>query len=248
MQCPGQDTRFWKPGAIFDAPCPKCGNPIEFFKDESTRKCKNCGSHVMNPRMDFGCASYCQHAEQCLGQLSPELLAQRKDLLKDRVAVEMKRYFKKDFRRIGHATKVARYAEQIAKEEKGDLVIVICAAYLHDIGIHEAERKYGSTEARYQEEEGPPIAREILARLSASRDIIDEVCDIIGHHHHPHPEETLNFKIVYDADLITNLGEKDELVAEEKLAAIIEKSFFTVSGRKLAKEILMKKKLQDGRK
>jgi HD superfamily phosphodiesterase len=242
MQCPGQDMRFWKPGAIFDAPCPKCGKPIEFFKDESTRKCRNCGNLMANPRMDFGCASYCQFAEQCLGTLSPELLAQRKELLKDRVAVEMKRTFKQDFRRIGHATKVARYAEQIAREEQGDMVVVLCAAYLHDIGIHEAERKHGSSEARYQEEEGPPIAREILARLSASRDIIDEVCDIIGHHHHPRPEETVNFKIICDADLITNLEEKEEPIPEEKLAAIIEKSFLTASGRKLAGELLIKKK------
>jgi HD superfamily phosphodiesterase len=120
--------------------------------------------------------------------------------------------------------------------------VVLCAAYLHDIGIHEAERKHGSAEAKYQEEEGPPIAREILARLSASRDIIDEVCDIIGHHHHPRPEETVNFKIVYDADLITNLEEKEEPIPEDKLTAIIEKSFLTASGRKLATELLMKKK------
>jgi hypothetical protein len=49
--------------------------------------------------MDFGCASYCKYAEQCLGELPPELLAQRDDLLKDRVAVEMKRYFGRNFRR-----------------------------------------------------------------------------------------------------------------------------------------------------
>ena len=238
MQCPGQDMRYWKPGAIFDAPCPKCGSSVEFFKDELSRKCKNCGNKIVNPRMDFGCASYCQHAEQCLGELPPELLAERKDLLRDRVAVEMKRYFKQDFKRIGHATKVARYAEQIGKEERGDMVVVLCAAYLHDIGIHEAERKYGSSEASYQEEEGPPIARDILAKLSASREIIDEVCDIIGHHHHPRAEETVNFKIVYDADLITNLEEEEEPVREEKLAAIIKNSFFTISGRKLAVEVL----------
>jgi HD superfamily phosphodiesterase len=121
------------------------------------------------------------------------------------------------------------------------MVVVLCAAYLHDIGIHEAERKHGSTEARYQEEEGPPIAREILARLSASREVIDEVCDIIGHHHRPRGEETLNFKIVYDADLITNLEEKEAPVTGEKLAAIIDRSFFTARGRKLAQEILMKR-------
>ena len=232
--------RYWKPGAIFDAPCSQCGQVMEFFKDESVRKCKNCGHKMVNPRMDFGCASYCQHAEQCLGDLPPELLAERKDLLKDRVAWEMKRYFKRDFKRVGHASRVARYAEQIAREEKGDMVIVLCAAYLHDIGIHEAERKYESTAARYQEEEGPPIAREILAKLAASREIIDEVCDVVGHHHHPRPEETVNFKIVYDADLIVNLEEEqaEQPLAAEKLTAILEKSFLTAAGRSLAKTIL----------
>lgn len=240
MQCPGQDMRYWKPGAIFDAPCSQCGQVMEFFKDESVRKCKNCGHKMVNPRMDFGCASYCQHAEQCLGDLPPELLAERKDLLKDRVAWEMKRYFKRDFKRVGHASRVARYAEQIAREERGDMVIVLCAAYLHDIGIHEAERKYESTAARYQEEEGPPIAREILAKLAASREIIDEVCDIVGHHHHPRAEETVNFKIVYDADLIVNLEEEqaEHPLTAEKLNAILEKSFLTATGRSLAKTIL----------
>ncbi len=37
--------------------------------------------------------------------------------------------------------------------------------------------------------------------------MIKEVCDIIGHHHHPREEETINFKCLYDADLITNLEE-----------------------------------------
>jgi HD superfamily phosphohydrolase YqeK len=244
MQCPGQDMRYWKPGAIFEAPCAHCGQTMEFFKDESVRKCKNCGHKMVNPRMDFGCASYCQHAEQCLGDLPPELLAARKDLLKDRVAWEMKRYFKRDFKRVGHASRVARYAEQLAKEEKGDMVIVLCAAYLHDIGIHEAERKYQSTAAKYQEEEGPPIAREILAKLAASREIIDEVCDIVGHHHHPRPEETVNFKVVYDADLIVNLEEEqgEQPPAAEKLDAILAKSFLTAAGRALAKTVLGKTK------
>jgi HD superfamily phosphodiesterase len=90
--------------------------------------------------MDFGCAAYCQFAEQCIGNLPPELLAQKDDLLKDRVAIEMKRYFKDDFRRIGHATRVARYAERIGKSEKGNLAVILSAAYLRDIGILEAEK------------------------------------------------------------------------------------------------------------
>jgi hypothetical protein len=241
MRCPGQDSHYWKPGTIFEVACPSCGHPVEFFKDESTRRCKKCGHKLVNPKMDFACAAYCKFAEQCLGDLPPELLAQRKELLKDRVAIEMKGYFKQDFKRIGHATKVARYAEQIGKEEKGDLAVVLSAAYLHDIGIQEAEGKYLSPDARHQEEEGPIIARDILTKLSASPELIEEVGDIIGHHHHPRTTETVNFKAVYDADLIVNLEEKqkDTPWSPEKLAALIEKEFLSESGRKLARSVFL---------
>ncbi len=241
MKCPGQDSRYWKPGAIFEAKCPKCGNEVEFFKDDTTRICKKCGHRFLNPGMDFGCASYCQYAEQCIGNLPPELIAQKEDLLKHRVAIEMKRYFKQDFKRIGHATRVARYAEEIGKEEQGNLAVILTAAYLHDIGIKEAERKHESTAARYQEEQGPTVAREILARVGAREELIEEVCDIVGHYHHPRAKETVNFKAVYDADTLVNLEEKqkDAPIEPEKLTGIVEKSFLTEGGDNLAKKILL---------
>jgi len=241
MKCPGQDRQYWKQGAIFNVKCPECGTEVEFFKDDTTRKCSKCGHRFLNPQLDFGCASYCQYAEQCIGNLPPELLAQKEDLLKDRVAIEMKRYLKQDFKRVGHAIRVARYAEQIGREEGGNLAVILCTAYLHDIGIKEAERKHNSTDAKYQEEEGPPIAREILTRLGAKQGLIDEVCDIIAHHHHPKEDETVNFKSLYDADLITNLEEKqkENPIEPEKLTGIIEKSFLTGSGANLARKVLI---------
>jgi putative nucleotidyltransferase with HDIG domain len=244
MQCPGQDSRFWGLDAIFDVACPQCGYEVEFFKDEPTRTCKQCGGKIVNPRMDFGCASYCQFAEQCVGDLPTELLAQRKDLFKDRVAVEMKRYYQYDFKQIGHASKVARYAEKIVKQEGGDAAVVLSAAYLHDIGAKEAERKYASPEAYHHEEEGPPLARQILERLKAPPELIEEVCDIIGHHHHPRQQETINFKIVYDADLIVNLEErqKEAPTVQEDVASTIDKRFLTAGGRELAKKVLRKER------
>lgn len=241
MKCPGQDSRYWGKESIFEAKCPNCGNTVEFFKDDTMRTCKVCGHKFLNPKMDFGCASYCKYAEQCLGGLPPELIAQREGLLKDRVAIEMKRYFGTDFKRIAHATRVARYAERIGKEEGADMAVVMAAAYLHDIGIKEAERKYNSSAAKYQEELGPAVARDILQRLGASEALIDEVCDIIGHHHHPRKEETLNFKVLYDADLITNLEEegKKRSMDKERIKQIIGKSMFTESGKRLAKEVLL---------
>ncbi|OPX37134.1 MAG: phosphohydrolase [Desulfobacteraceae bacterium 4484_190.3] len=212
MKCPGQDTQYWKPGAIFEEKCPECGAAVEFFKDDTTRKCPKCGHRFLNPKLDFGCAAYCQYAKQCIGNLPPELIAQKDDLLKDRVAIEMKRYFGRDFKRIGHATRVA-----------------------------EAQEKHSSTAARYQEEEGMAIAREILTKLGAGNELIDEVCDIVGHHHHPRNEETVNFKSLYDADLIVNLEEKQKEQASdpESLKKVIEKSFLTETGKNVARQELL---------
>ncbi len=243
MKCPGQDSRYWQSDAIFDAKCPECGADVEFFKDDTTRKCRKCGHRFLNPGMDFGCASYCKYADQCIGNLPPELIAQKQDLLKDRVAIEMKRYFNRDFKRIGHASRVARYAEKIGKEEGGNLSVILASAYLHDIGIKEAERKHNSNAARYQEMEGPAVARKILEKLQAEEDLIEEVCDIVGHHHHPREEETINFMVLYDADMITNLEEdqNESNVNPEKIKEIISTSFLTVSGRKLAENVLIRR-------
>ena len=241
MKCPGQDSRYWQADAIFEAKCPECGADVEFFKDDTTRKCKKCGHRFLNPGMDFGCASYCKYADQCIGNLPPELIAQKQDLLKDRVAIEMKRYFGRDFLRIGHASRVARYAEKIGKEEGGDLPVILTSAYLHDIGIKEAERKHNSSAARYQEEEGPPVAREILENLNADEELIAEVCEIIGHHHNPREKESINFRVIYDADMITNMEENQKSGSSDpdKTRKTIDTSLLTESGKKLANSVLI---------
>jgi putative nucleotidyltransferase with HDIG domain len=242
MKCPGQDTRYWKPGAVFEVGCPKCGNEVEFFKDDTSRSCTNCGYRFANPRMDFGCATYCKYAQQCIGGLLSQAGSKEEGLLKDRVVVEMKRYFGKDFKRIGHAANVARYAEQIVRNEGGDPSVVLCAAYLHDIGIHEAERRHHSEADQYHEEEGVPLARKILADLGADNEVTEEVCRIIGRHHHPREGDSVNFKIVYDACQIADLEEahKKGTTTRDRLAAMIEKRMFTKAGKRLARSILPK--------
>jgi hemerythrin superfamily protein len=106
------------------------------------------------------------------------------------------------------------------------------------------KKKHNSSAARYQEEEGPPVAREILERLGAREELIEEVCDIVGHHHHPREEETLNFKVIYDADLITNVEEKQKESPSDidKLKKMIEKAFMTKAGRSLAEQVLLNKR------
>jgi hypothetical protein len=229
MKCPGQDSQYWKPGAVFEVKCPKCGSEVEFFKDDPTRKCPKCGHRFLNPSLDFGCASYCPYAEQCIGNLTPELLAQKENLLKDRVAIEMKRYLRHDFKRVGHAIRVARYAEQIGREEGANLAVILCAAYLQDL-------KTGS-----EGTEAPSMAREILTRLGAKEALVDEVCDMIAHGHKPGENDSVNLKGLYDADLLAGLEEKqkEHPVNTDELARIIETSFLTLSGRNLAEKRLL---------
>jgi len=226
MKCPGQDSRYWKPSSIFESECPNCGKPVEFFKDDPTRRCDHCGHKFVNPGMDFGCAAYCKFADQCIGSLPPEVMAQRQNLMKDRIAVEMKKHFKTDFKRIGHATRVARHAEAIAGREGGDLAVILAAAYLHDTGIHE---------------DITSIARRMMETIGANAQLIDAVCTIIDLRHRPKPEETVNFKVFHDADRIAGIEDemKEHDINRTDLEALIENRFLTDAGRKRAAELFL---------
>lgn len=232
MKCPGQDTQYWNAGAIFEASCPKCGVAVEFFKDDTTRKCGGCGHRFLNPRMDFGCASYCQFAEQCIGDLPPELLAQKEDLLKDRVAIEMKRHFATDFRRIGHATRAARHAEHIGRELGGNLAVIISAAYL--LHVENAASPSGNGDA--------PVTREILQRLGARPLLIDTVCAIVGAYPFPDaaPDASADLLAVHDAERIAQWEDRikvDPGIAEGLLARI-DDVLYSAPGRREARSAL----------
>jgi len=123
---------------------------------------------------------------------------------------DMIRYFQNDVRRINHALKVYDFAGLIAEESGVDdekRQIIGITALLHDIGIKEAERKYNSSASRYQEQEGPAIATEILAPCHLDRKILDRICYIIGNHHTYTKIDGTDFQILVEADFIVNIYE-----------------------------------------
>ncbi len=147
MKCPGQDSKYWKDDAIFEVACPKCGKDVEFYKDDTSRKCSHCRHRFVNPKLDFGCASYCQFAEQCLGTLPEDFTGPRDDLLKDKIAVEVKRFHHTDFKAIRKATSAARHAEVIGKNAGANLVLILCTTLLRGIGndaVSEILKKVGA--------------------------------------------------------------------------------------------------------
>jgi hypothetical protein len=147
---------------------------------------------------------------------------------------DMIRYFGNDVRRINHALKVYDFACLIAEESNvhgtGRQVIEI-AALLHDIGIKEAERKYNSSASRYQEEEGPAIAREILAPRHLDEKLVDRICYIIGNHHTYTKIDGTDFQILVEADFMVNIYEDG--MKPEVVQSIKKKIFKTKAGTRL---------------
>jgi HD superfamily phosphodiesterase len=247
-KCPGQNPQYWRPEDIIEVACPNCKEIIEFFKDEPKRRCHNCHAELINPRVDFGCALWCPKAVGCIGGERYEQLkaAAKKEPAQDKyktkkelLLLEMERYFGADQKRINHAKKVLGFAEQLLELEKADSLVVIAAAILHDIGIHKAEEKYHSSAGNFQEIEGPPIARGIMEKLHLKKEVIDEACEIIAHHHSPGEIDTLNFNVLYDSDWLVNLKDEFDTSQKEKLEKIINKIFLTQSGKELARKIYL---------
>ena len=150
-------------------------------------------------------------------------------------------YFGNDVKRINHALKVHAFAdilaESLALDDKTRSVISH-TAYLHDIGIKESERKYNSSAGKYQETEGPPVARAIMESLSVSPDIIERTCFIIGNHHTYTKIDGIDFQIIVEADFLVNIYE-DEM-SKDAVDSALNRIFKTRKGIELLKGMYQK--------
>ena len=235
-RCPGS-LSFSQPKPEV-VPCRECGTETEIWSDEASGTCPKCGNMVIR-NLTVSCVDWCKFAKECLGNEKYRKYGEMQAAMRKPALLQaMTDYFGKDTKRIEHAKTVVGYAEMILPHELGaDPNIVLAAAVLHDIGIKNAEEKHGSNEAELQEQEGPPVARGILTELGYPEAFIDEVCDIIAHHHHPRPEETLNFKVLYDADLLTNSEKQRMRRRGHPISEDLLNAFLTDTGRKVAIEM-----------
>jgi len=232
--CPGSKLLRQPKPEMFD--CPNCGAEVEIWTDELKGVCPRCKTVVMRYQ-DQSCLEWCKLAKNCVGEKAYDNFMQnRTQTIKAKLLHDMEIFFGDDRKRIEHAKKVMRYVEEILKEENGDWHILMPTSILHDVGIKVAEEKYGSSDGKLQEKEGPGVARKMLLRLGLRLEDIDEICEIIAHHHTPGIVNTENFKVLYDADCLVNLAEKADTMDKEKLNQYIEKLFLTPTGKTLAKK------------
>jgi hypothetical protein len=166
MKCPGQDTRYWKPDDIFVAECPKCGAEIEFFKDDTRRRCAWCGHMFYNPKIELGCAEWCQYAEKCV----PDLVRAKKAAqnFKDLLAEMVKSHLEGDPAAWDRTAKGAQFAQDLLKAEGGDPKVLLAAVLLHAVETAKAQEFLAELET---EPEISDSILELLAGRGAERDL-----------------------------------------------------------------------------
>lgn len=156
----------------------------------------------------------------------------------NKLYLEMIKLYSSDAKRIQHFTKVHAYAKLIAEMEQVDnrtLFIIQTAALTHDIGIHLAEEKYNNCSGKYQEQLGPPIAKELLAQLGFDKDVSERVQYLIGHHHTYTDIDGIDYQILVEADFLVNLYEDNATTSSIENA--YKKIFKTSSGKILCREM-----------
>jgi HD superfamily phosphohydrolase YqeK len=142
-----------------------------------------------------------------------------------------------DVKRINHLLKVYSFAHYIGVKEncKSELQTVIdIAALLHDIGIHEAERKYNSDAGNRQEIEGPVVAKELLKDINLNSEILERVLYLIGHHHTYKAIDGTDFQILVESDFLVNIFEAN--MEKAAIDSIKKNIFRTNTGIKLLEQ------------
>lgn len=109
-----------------------------------------------------------------------------------------------------------------------ELFTLAAAAIVHDIGIHPAIEKYGSSLGKLQEQEGPAPARAMLCDLGFDTQTIERVAFLVGHHHTYDAIDGTDYQILVEADFLVNLYEDD--CSENAVLAAREKVFRTRTG------------------
>lgn len=181
-KCPGQDRRNWKPEDIFDHNCPHCQTAMEFWKTDARVKCPECGERIMNPRFNLGCALYCAYAEQCVGDIS-HIFAERPEALRDRLELEVRRYFIGESERLKFTLEAGTLASRLLEVEKDvEPPVIIGAVLLHDAGYahcKETEQEEAALQSCIREKSAA-LALKIMKELKMPRPVQDKIKELIS--------------------------------------------------------------------
>lgn len=154
------------------------------------------------------------------------------------VIVKMIDYSNGNLHDINHFMKVYSYAKTIGECENLDentQTILETAAIVHDIACPLCREKYGNTNGTYQEKEGEILTAEFLKDTGYSKEFIDRIVYLVGHHHTLKDINGLDYQILIEADYLVNADESN--YSKENITNTLEKVFKTKTGITLLKSM-----------
>lgn len=158
-----------------------------------------------------------------------------------RILVKMIDYSAGNRKDINHLMKVHSYARIIGKGEglSEELQkITEIAAIVHDIACPLCRIKYGNTNGKYQEAEGPALMESFLADTGLTREEIARIAYLVGHHHTYEGVEGLDYQILLEADYLVNADESG--YSRENILHMRDTVFQTKTGTALLESIYLK--------
>ncbi|MBR9936133.1 phosphohydrolase [Oscillospiraceae bacterium Marseille-Q3528] len=157
------------------------------------------------------------------------------------ILVKMIDYSAGNRKDIHHLMKVHSYARIIGKGEglSEELQkITEIAAIVHDIACPLCRIKYGNTNGKYQEAEGPALTESFLADTGLTREEIARIAYLVGHHHTYEGVEGLDYQILLEADYLVNADESG--YSRENILHMRDTVFQTKTGTALLESIYLK--------
>lgn len=142
-------------------------------------------------------------------------------------------------KRVNHFLKVHSFAKIIAENEKVDKdtsFLIEVVSILHDIGIRASLEKHNSSAGKYQQIEGPALAKKVLKEQGFEESFIERICFLIAHHHEYDKIDGIDYQILIEADFLVNIFE-DNLNRENILN--IKKHFKTKAGLELLETMFL---------
>ncbi len=141
---------------------------------------------------------------------------------------------------INHFLKVYALAKTIGEGEGLDQTtqaVLEAAAVVHDIACPLCREKYGNTNGKYQELEGPALVRDFLADSGLSQEAVDRIAWLVGHHHTLQDTGGPDHQILIEADYLVNADESQ--YSRENVENALERIFRTGTGRALLRSMYL---------
>lgn len=156
--------------------------------------------------------------------------------------IKMLHFYEGSLHDINHFIKVHSFARLIGEKEglSGKAMDILeCAAILHDIACPLCREKYGSARGDLQETEGMPMTEEFLAEFALPESFVEQVVWLVGHHHQIDCVQSIEHRILLEADFLVNAHESG--YSEEMIRQAEVDFFRTKTGKELLYSMYIKK-------